>query len=487
MGSSATQQVSAIGVERCARVSSRRRWLLAAGLLALVASVALIRVDTASAARFRAFDMLGEAPTVETGAASAITQTSATLNGSVNPNGAEVISCEVEYGLSEAYGSSAPCESLPAPGTSAEGVAAPIAGLSADTTYHYRVIAASEYGTGHGADATFTTSPEAPTVVTGSASSVGEVSAKLNGTVNPNGTEVTGCQFDYGTTEAYGSTVSCSSLPGSGAGPVAVSAPIAGLASGATYHFRLVATNATLTGEGSDESFATPSPVLPELGRCLVLAVHDGKYANSSCTRLSTGEDTGGYEWQPWPALKNGFSFGGLPKGIARFESVGRAAVKCKGEARIEGEYTGPQTASAAVQFTECGFNGTCQSEGASAGEIRTEPLVAHLGVIAAGAKPSIGWSFRPASGPNLARFACGPAMVSVTGAVIAPVTPIDVMHTDLRLNFKQSNGRQAPEGFEGMPKEVLTLQSPLGEEQGGLKLASGNLNEEAVEIKAIA
>jgi|SRR5271166_488371 len=479
--SSATQQLSAIGAARRARparFSSARGWLLAAGVLALLASLALIRVDAAFAA--------GEAPTVETGAASAVTQTSATLEGSVNPNGAEVTSCEVEYGPSEAYGSQAPCESLPATGTSAEGVSAPVAGLSADTTYHYRILAASENGTGYGGDGTFTTLPEAPAVVTGSVSSLGEVSAKLNGTVDPNGAEVTNCHFAYGRTEAYGSSASCASLPPLGSTPVAVSAAIAGLAPGTTYHYRLFATNVTGTGEGSDQSFTTPSPTLPELGRCLVVAAHNAKYATSSCTRLSTGEDKGGYEWQPWPALKNGFSFGGR-KGVARFESVGGAAVKCTGEARIEGEYTGPQTASAAVQFTECGYHGGCHSEGASANEIRTEQLVAHLGVIAAGLKPSIGWSFHPASGSVLASFFCGAIPVTVSGAVIVPVTPIDKMSTDFTLKFKELAGRQQPESFEGIPKEVLTLQSPFGEEQGGLKLESGNLNEEAVEIKAIS
>ena len=57
-----------------------------------------------------------EVPTVLTGAAAEITQTGATLNGSVNPNGSEVTECEFEYGTGTGYGSSAPCTTAPGSG-----------------------------------------------------------------------------------------------------------------------------------------------------------------------------------------------------------------------------------------------------------------------------------------------------------------------------------------------------------------------------------
>ena len=79
----------------------------------------------------------------------------------------------------------------------------------------------------------------------------------MNATVNPNGGEVTKCEFEYGTTNAYGSSASCASLPGSGESPVAVSAPISGLAPNTTYHFRISATNAGGTSKGADETFKT--------------------------------------------------------------------------------------------------------------------------------------------------------------------------------------------------------------------------------------
>jgi DNA-binding beta-propeller fold protein YncE len=99
--------------------------------------------------------------------------------------------------------------------------------------------------------------PKAPTVVTEAASSVTQSAATVHASVNPNGGEVSECRFEYGTSTSYGSSLPCSSLPGSGESPVAVSAPLGGLSANTTYHFRVVATNSGGTSQGSDESFAT--------------------------------------------------------------------------------------------------------------------------------------------------------------------------------------------------------------------------------------
>ena len=102
-----------------------------------------------------------------------------------------------------------------------------------------------------------------PTVLTGSASSIGQTAAVLNATVNPNGGAVTECRFEYGATSAYGASEACSPSPGSGTGPVAVAASVAGLNPAASYHFRIVATNAGGTRSGGDETLTTqPLPTL---------------------------------------------------------------------------------------------------------------------------------------------------------------------------------------------------------------------------------
>jgi hypothetical protein len=98
-------------------------------------------------------------PTVVTGAASAITQTGASIAGTVNPNGSNVTDCHVEYGTTTSYGAQVACAALPGSGTSAAAVSATLSGLTAGTTYHYRVVATNGGGTANGADQTFATSP----------------------------------------------------------------------------------------------------------------------------------------------------------------------------------------------------------------------------------------------------------------------------------------------------------------------------------------
>lgn len=120
---------------------------------------ATIGVDAALARR-----KLPAAPVAETGSASAITATGATLNAGVNPDGAEVLECELEYGTTAAYGASEPCPSAPGSGTSVVPETLPVHGLAADTEYHFRVRARNELGSGFGEDGTFRTLPNRPVV-----------------------------------------------------------------------------------------------------------------------------------------------------------------------------------------------------------------------------------------------------------------------------------------------------------------------------------
>jgi hypothetical protein len=94
-----------------------------------------------------------------------------------------------------------------------------------------------------------------PTATTGAASSLTYESAQLAATVNP-GDESTEVYFQYGTTNTYGYQSAPTQLP-AGKATVPVSIAISGLAAGTTYHFRIVATNATATSLGLDKSFQT--------------------------------------------------------------------------------------------------------------------------------------------------------------------------------------------------------------------------------------
>jgi hypothetical protein len=103
-----------------------------------------------------------------------------------------------------------------------------------------------------------------PIAVTEPASSVAQTTATLNGKVNPDGSGVSECKFEYGTMETYGSSASCTPPPGSGTSPVAVSASVSGLVHLTTYHFRISAKNAVGESKGQDQTFRTP-PETPTL------------------------------------------------------------------------------------------------------------------------------------------------------------------------------------------------------------------------------
>ncbi len=195
------------------------------------------------------------APGVVTGAATSVTPTSATLSGTVDPN-SRPTTWFFEYGTSTSYGSKTP-EKSAGSGTSAGSVSAALSGLARGKLYHFRLVATSDAGVSRGADRTFSTIG-APAVVTRAATSVTPTSARLNGTVTPNG-QATSWLFEYGTTSSHGSKTSAKGA-GSGTGPVKVSISLTRLKPGTTYHYRLVATNASGTSFGSDRTFTAVGP-----------------------------------------------------------------------------------------------------------------------------------------------------------------------------------------------------------------------------------
>ncbi|GEM_PF-1196486 len=194
-------------------------------------------------------------PSAATNAASGITTSSATLNGTVNANG-DSAAVTFEYGLTAAYGSTVTADQSPVTGLVDTAVSAAVSGLQPNTTYHFRVVAQSSVGTAYGSDLTFTTDPLPPTVTTGAATSVTASGATLNGTVNANYASTT-VTFEYGLDTSYGSTVTADQSPVTGSTDTPVSAAVSGLLPNTTYHYRVVGQNSGGTTDGSDLTFTT--------------------------------------------------------------------------------------------------------------------------------------------------------------------------------------------------------------------------------------
>ncbi len=195
------------------------------------------------------------APTMTTGAATGVQTTSVQLNGTVTSDGgAPPVTVWFKYGLTTAYelGTTPTAAGLYTGGTFYYGLGS----LTPNTTYHYQAVGQNSLGIGYGNDQTFLTATAAlATVVTNDATSVGAVQATLQGTLLTDGGSSCTLSFEYGTTLAYGTTVTAS--PASGTGGTAYNALITGLSTGQLYHFRARAINGGGTAVGADKTFTT--------------------------------------------------------------------------------------------------------------------------------------------------------------------------------------------------------------------------------------
>jgi len=209
-------------------------------------------------------------PAVTPKPATAVGPTGATLNAIVNPNSAAVTDCHFEYVEEASFqttgftgAQSAPCVPAPGSGSTPVAVSATVS-LVNNTPYRFRAVATNGIGTRTGGTRSFTTLPAVKALVTLPATPFAAFSATLRGSLDPDGTPITDCHFEYtdhadflanGFTAAQ--SVGCSPAPGSASGSVAVSAPISDLSANTVYDFRLVATNADGTTFAQVEAFTT--------------------------------------------------------------------------------------------------------------------------------------------------------------------------------------------------------------------------------------
>lgn len=98
---------------------------------------------------------MGPGPVATSGSPTAISQSAAVLTGAVNPQGTSTIydfqlGTSTEYGVDEFGEAGGGTETVP--------VSIAVSALQPGTSYHYRLVATSRFGTSYGADETFVTS-----------------------------------------------------------------------------------------------------------------------------------------------------------------------------------------------------------------------------------------------------------------------------------------------------------------------------------------
>jgi hypothetical protein len=196
-------------------------------------------------------------PEISGEAATEVTPGSATLNAEINPGLGDTIYL-FEYGTGQSYGrATVPSQSIGSDDVP-HAVSSEISALEPSTTYHFRVVATNFGGTSYGSDQTFST-PGPPVINTTSHSAVSQTGATLEATIRP-ALSPTTYHFEYGTSAAYGAITPQSPSIGADNAEHVASQAIGGLASGTTYHFRVVASNGFGTTAGPDQTFQTVAP-----------------------------------------------------------------------------------------------------------------------------------------------------------------------------------------------------------------------------------
>ena len=127
------------------RPAGRARARALAGPLATAASLLALAAPALAAG----------SPSVSTGGARQVGYATATLTGSVNPNGSDT-SYYFQYGPTKAYGGQTAIADAGA-GAKTVNVSLPVTGLQPLTVYHYRLVAVNSGGAANGHDATLLT------------------------------------------------------------------------------------------------------------------------------------------------------------------------------------------------------------------------------------------------------------------------------------------------------------------------------------------
>ncbi len=194
---------------------------------------------------------IGNAPVATTLPATAITSTTATINGTINPNSLPT-SYHFEWGTTIAYGTNTAIISAGTGSTNVP-VFENLTGLVSGTTYHFRVVATNSDGTTNGSDLTFT--PGGAVVTTTAVTGIALTAAVSGGSVSTDGGSAVTARGVCWATTANPVATGNHTTDGTGTGTFVSN--ITGLSANTLYHVRAYATNANGTYYGADLTFTT--------------------------------------------------------------------------------------------------------------------------------------------------------------------------------------------------------------------------------------
>ena len=227
-------------------------------------------------------------PTVTLDPVTTHTGTTAHLSGTVDPNAPSGIlspAAKAAFKTEWHFECTPECPHLEGGTVQAEEGLQPVSfdarGLQPNTAYEVRLLASSAGGSPTAGPETFSTDLITAGVNTGPVGSDGHGGALLEGAVNPHNSEVTACHFEYGLTAAYGKEVACVGAPGAANNAVAVTAHLAGLSAGSTYHYRLTASNGAGSASSADAMFVAPAPSGPSGETCPNEAIREEQHSTS--------------------------------------------------------------------------------------------------------------------------------------------------------------------------------------------------------------
>ncbi len=121
------------------------------------------------------------------------------------------------------------------------------------------------------------------------------------------------------------------------------------------------------------------------------------------------------------------------------------------------GSLTGPKDGEETVTLSKCSTRGKkCNSVGAKAGTVKTEPILTTLGYINK-AENRAGVSFKAASGETTIKIECEGLKAETLGSVIGEETGnVGAASKTSTLHLTAEGAHQIPESFEGGPKETV-------------------------------